>query len=140
MVFHAATVKQRLDECSRDAGRPCSWDRRNRAFMPVIPFATVMLAIGIVLLTIGDVAFKSWLGSRSDGMYALGFVTYAGALYCLVRSYESTNIAVASAILVVGNLFALAIVSWLFFREPLNAGQSVGMILAVAAIVVLERG
>lgn len=108
--------------------------------MPVIPSATVALAVGIVLLTIGDVAFKSWLGSRSDGMYALGFIAYAGALWCLVRSYESTNIAVASAILVVGNLLALAVVSWSIFKTPLTLGQGIGMILAVSAIVVLERG
>ena len=99
----------------------------------------LVLILGAVFLTIGDIFFKIWLVQKTGYIYIGGFLSYAAGLVCLIESFKTTNIAASSAILVVSNLIILGLVSWLYFREPLSIPQIFGMLLAVIAIVLLER-
>lgn len=95
------------------------------------------LAAGSVLLTIGDVVFKFWAKDALTRYYVGGLALYLVALLCLVESFKSHNMAVASAILVIGNIVALAFVSWLYFGEPLSVQQMAGIVLASIAVILM---
>ena len=99
---------------------------------------TLLLFLGGIILTMGDVFMKKWVGSMAHVYYVLGMLLYVVGLNFLAQSYRFENIAVASAILISFNLITLAIVSWLFFKEPLSGLQILGIVLGVASIVCLE--
>ena len=98
----------------------------------------IWLIFGGFILTIGDVFFKFWTKNPHIWMYLVGISIYVVGLMFLIQSFKSTNIAVASAIFVVANVVTLAIVSWIFFHEPLSYLQIFGIILAIIAILILE--
>jgi len=95
------------------------------------------LIVGSVLLTIGDVVYKFWAKEASATYYISGLVVYVLALLCLVESFKSHNMAVASAIFVIGNIVTLAFVSWLYFGEPLSVQQMAGIGLSIVAVLLM---
>src|SRR3989338_6810274 len=73
-----------------------------------------LLAIGGIILTVGDIIFKSWVEKPHTGMYVLGLAVYLVGLMFLVQSFKFENIAVASTIFVIFNITTL-----LFFKKKL---------------------
>lgn len=57
---------------------------------------------------------------------------------CLVQSFKTHNIAVASAIFVIINISTLAVVSWFVFSEPLTTKQIIGLALSFIVVMILE--
>lgn len=100
-------------------------------------YGLTFLAIGGLLLTIGDVVFKFWAKEALARYYVSGLALYLMGMLCLVESFKTHNMAVASAIFVVVNIVTLAIVSWLYFAEPLTSQQMVGISLAIVAVFFL---
>jgi len=98
----------------------------------------IWLIFGGFILTIGDIFFKFWTKNPHNWMYLVGISIYVIGLMFLIQSFKHTNIAVASAIFVVANIVTLAIVSWLFFNEPLSTVQMIGVLLAIISIIILE--
>ena len=96
------------------------------------------LTVGSVLLTIGDIIYKFWAKEALVRYYVFGLIVYVMALLCLVESFKTHNMAIASAILVIGNIVTLAFVSWLYFGEPLSTQQIAGVGLAVVAVVLMS--
>lgn len=96
------------------------------------------LTFGGILLTAGDIIFKYWLTSYSKVLFALGILTYVGGLMCLVQSFKSENIAVATVIFVVINVVTLLFASWYLFYEPVSFYKLVAIALAIVAIALLE--
>jgi multidrug transporter EmrE-like cation transporter len=100
----------------------------------------VLVALGGLFLTGGDIVFKHWLESNKATLYGVGLVLYIAGLMFLVQSFKFENIAVASTMLVIFNILSLAIASWFLFNEKLSPLQVGGICVAIAAIVLLELG
>lgn len=101
-------------------------------------FAILLLFIGGLGLTLGDVIMKKWVVSSNHMFYVVGMIAYVIAIGFLAESFKYKNFAVANAICVGFNIIALAIVSWLYFKEALSLAQVLGIGLVVVGIVVLE--
>ena len=93
---------------------------------------------GGAVLTCGDILMKKWVVTNSVYLYIGGMLIYLVGLNFLAQSFKYKNIAVASIIFVLFNIILLAIVSWFYFKEKLSALQIVGLIVGIAAIVILE--
>ena len=102
----------------------------------MIPF--LLLLIGGIILTIGDIVMKKWVITRTTDLYIVGILIYVIGMNFLAHSFKYKNIAVASVIFVLFNVITLSIVSWHYFKEPLNTTQIVGMALGLASVVILE--
>lgn len=100
----------------------------------------IYLAIGGIILTIGDIIFKFYAQKPQVSLYTSGLLIYLLGLTFLVQSFKNENIAVASTIFVIVNVATLSLVSWLYFKEPLSIYQIAGIIVACIGIVLLELG
>ncbi len=98
----------------------------------------ILLLIGGIVLTIGDIVMKKWVINNSNLFYFLGIVTYLIGLNFLAQSFKYKNIAISSLILAIFNITVLLIVSWVFFKETLSPLQIVGIIIGITAVVILE--
>jgi len=101
-------------------------------------FPLLLLFIGGIILTIGDIVMKKWVGSHSFYTYILGLGIYLVGLNFLAQSFRYKNIAVASVIFVIFNVAILSFVSWFYFREKLSVLQLAGIAMGIASIVILE--
>jgi len=104
--------------------------------MSYLPF--IILAAGGLILTLGDVLMKKWVVSSNNWVYLGGLSIWIIGLNFLAMSFKYKNIAVASTILVLINVIALAIVSWLVFEEKLTLHEMVGIVVGLIAIIILE--
>lgn len=100
--------------------------------------AIILLLIGGLILTVGDIFMKKWVNTNAYLFYFIGLATYLIGLNFLAQSFKFKNIAVASVIFVIFNVVTLSIVSWLYFKETLSPLQITGMIIGIIAIIVLE--
>ena len=100
--------------------------------------AIVLLFIGGVGLTVGDIIIKKWVVSSNHIFYIIGMIAYVIAIGFLAESFKYKNMAVANAICVGFNIITLVIVSWFYFKETLTISQLIGVGLVVLGIVVLE--
>ncbi|MBP9855843.1 MAG: hypothetical protein KBC48_00835 [Candidatus Pacebacteria bacterium] len=98
----------------------------------------ILLTIGGLILTAGDFMMKKWVITNEWWVYATGLAIWLIGLNFLALSFKYKNIAVASVIFVLINVISLAIISWLYFGEPLSWWQIGGLTLGVLAIVILE--
>lgn len=96
------------------------------------------LLLGGIILTMGDILMKEWVNTNSKLHLALGLGMYFISLICLAMSFREKNIAVASMMLIIFNILSLALVSWLYFKEPLSHQQLAGLALGIATVVVME--
>ena len=100
----------------------------------------ILVALGGLFLTGGDIVFKYWLENERTTLYGLGLVLYIAGLMFLVQSFKFENMAVASTMLVIFNIISLAVASWFLFHEKLSLIQIAGVCVAIFAIVLLELG
>lgn len=100
--------------------------------------AIILLLIGGLILTIGDIAMKKWVNTNSYVFYFLGLFVYLIGLNFLAQSFKYKNIAVASVIFIIFNVIILSFVSWIYFKESLSLMQIAGIVIGIIAIVVLE--
>jgi multidrug transporter EmrE-like cation transporter len=70
--------------------------------------------------------------------YIFGIVLYLIGANFLALSYKYKNIAVASVMFIMINVIILLFVSWLYFKEPLTILQTVGIVLGLISVVILE--
>jgi multidrug transporter EmrE-like cation transporter len=100
--------------------------------------AIILLFIGGVILTLGDILMKKWVVTNKYLFYFIGLAVYLVGLNFLAQSFKFKNIAVASVIFVIFNVVTLSLVSWFYFKETLSFTQIIGITLGIASIVVLE--
>jgi len=98
----------------------------------------ILLFIGGLFLTAGDIIMKKWVINNSFYFYFAGIVVYLIALNFLAQSYKFKNIAVASMIFVIFNIVTLAIISWFYFKETLSPMQILGIVLGISSVIILE--
>ena len=77
----------------------------------------LILFLGGVVLTLGDLVMKKWVGNNQTLWYLAGLGIYLIGLMFLAQSFRLQNIAVASLLLVIFNIITLTLVSWLFLRK-----------------------
>ncbi|MBB1075851.1 hypothetical protein HUU62_15720 [Rhodoferax sp. 4810] len=105
-------------------------------FMESTPL--ILLFLGGVILTIGDIVMKKWVLANDLGAFWLGLFIYLTAMIFLAHSFKYKNMAVASTILVIFNVVTLAAVSYLVFGEKLVWTQTFGIAIGIAAVAMLE--
>jgi multidrug transporter EmrE-like cation transporter len=103
-----------------------------------IPF--VLLGIGGLILTVGDIVMKEWVVTNKSYFYVIGMVIYLVGMLFLAQSFKYKNIAVASVIFVLFNVITLSIVSWFYFNEKLSSLEMAGMVMGLVSIILLEIG
>lgn len=99
-----------------------------------------LLISGGLILTVGDIIMRFWVKDRRPLLYVAGLFFYIIGLNFLAQSYRFRNIAVASAVIVIINIVALTVVSWVYFKARLTPLEILGLVLAVVAVVILESG
>lgn len=100
----------------------------------------VLLFIGGVILTIGDILAALWIKSGYHGLYIIIFFLYLISMMILIESYQKVNVPVASTILVIFNVVTLFFAGILFFGESLNAYKVLGILLCFVSLFLLEFG
>jgi multidrug transporter EmrE-like cation transporter len=103
-------------------------------------YPILILAIGGIILTAGDVVMKKWVNTNSNIFYIIGIAVWIIGLLFLAESFKFKNIAVASLIFNIFNIITLAAVSWLYFKEKLSGLEMAGILLGILAIILLEVG
>jgi len=101
----------------------------------------VILLIGGVILTVGDIFAAEWV--RSEGgiiLFASTMFFYIIAMVFLVASYEKEDIPVATVILITFNVIILSIVGIVIFNEELTPGKIIGLVLGLVSLMFLEFG
>ena len=100
--------------------------------------ALALLAAGGIILTIGDLFMKEWVVTNKSTLYIIGIIIYLVGLNFLAFSFKYKNIAVASVIFVLINIITLLAFSYFYFHEKLSGLEISGILLGIAAIVMLE--
>lgn len=100
--------------------------------------ALALLAAGGIVLTIGDLFMKEWVITNKSWIYIVGIIIYIIGLNFLAFSFKYKNIAVATVIFVLINIITLLTFSYFYFHEKLTGLEIGGILLGIAAIVMLE--
>jgi multidrug transporter EmrE-like cation transporter len=98
----------------------------------------LLVLIGGIILTIGDVFMKQWSSNNSWLTFAIGLLTWSVGLVFLAFSFKYKNIAVASLIFSLSNVIFLTLLSWLYYKETLTTYQIIGMLIGIVAVIFLE--
>lgn len=101
-------------------------------------FPFLLLIIGGLILTVGDIVMKKWILNQHITIFVFGLFIYLIGLIFLSYGFKYKNIAVASTIFVLCNVITLSLVSWLYFKEPLSSFQIIGILFGFGAILFLE--
>jgi multidrug transporter EmrE-like cation transporter len=109
--------------------------KKNKKLSPL-----VLLFIGGIILTVGDVIAARWVHTGGNYLYIFIMLLYMFGMFFLISSYKSEDIAVASVILVIFNVVILTIAGILFFHEGVSITKIVGILLGLIAVVLLELG
>jgi len=98
----------------------------------------LLVLIGGLILTIGDIVFKKWAISGDWKTFLFGLSIWTIGLVFLAFSFKYKNIAIASLIFSLSNVILLTLISYFYFNESITALQFIGIILGITAVVLLE--
>lgn len=101
-------------------------------------FGLILVLMGGLVLTFGDMFMKQWSIDNNWISFSLGMIIWVIGLVFLAFSFKSKNIAVASLIFSLSNVIFLALITWLYYKEPLTTYQIIGIFLGLNAIIFLE--
>lgn len=100
--------------------------------------ALALLATGGLILTAGDLFMKEWVVTNKSGIYLVGITLYLLGVNFLAFSFKYKNIAIATIIFMLFNVLTLIIFSYFYFHEKLSGLEVAGIVLGIAAIILLE--
>ena len=98
----------------------------------------LIVTIGCVFTTIGDVILRYWMESRSFTTYAWGIGCYFIGMNFLAQSFRYKNIVVASVMFIIINIAMLLVVTRVVFVDQLRVMHWWGLALGLLSVVVLE--
>jgi len=104
-------------------------------------FPFIIIFISGLVLTVGDLIFKSWAlkGMGYSLLYVFGILTYLVGSLLLVESYKhDVNIVVAGIVQILLNTIILVAFTYFYFHEPLTVKQIIGIILAVVSLYLIR--
>ncbi len=98
----------------------------------------ILLGIGGVILTAGDIVFKKWVITNKLSLFVVGLFVYMFGEIFLALSFKHKTIVEASLILIFVNIIILSFVSRFYFKEPWTIYELIGVIAGLGLIVFLE--
>jgi len=98
----------------------------------------LILLIGGLSLTAGDLIAGKWVENRNKFLYILIMLFYMIGLNFLVISYQFKDIAVASIILEIFNVTSLTLAGIYFLKENITKTELAGIIVGVLSVIILE--
>jgi len=98
----------------------------------------LLLTIGAIFLTTGDIIAKKWVLSDKKYWYFLTLLFYIIGLNFLIASYRFEDIAVASITLEILNITILTLVGIRLYKEKISKTELTGIILGIISIIILE--
>ncbi len=98
----------------------------------------LLVLIGGLILTIGDIVFKKWAITGNWPTFFFGLFIWTIGLVFLAFSFKYKNIAIASLIFSLSNVILLTLISYFYFNESITTLQFIGIILGITAVVLLE--
>ena len=101
-------------------------------------YPILLLFIGGLILTAGDLVMKKWVVAPHYYLYIIGLVIYVIGMMFLVETYKYENIAIASLIFIFFNITTLLFFSWVYFKEPISLIKIVGLLFGLISIAILE--
>ena len=113
--------------------------------MPSIESKTLALLVTVAFSAVGvlgDYFLKLASGQErtyKTGWFFLGFALYASTAFGWVLVMKHLKLATISIVYSVSMVLMLTAVGVVFFRESLGSAEIVGIILAVASLVLLMR-
>jgi small multidrug resistance pump len=96
------------------------------------------LIIAIVCEIIATLALKYTAGFTVLRPSMIVVVGYASGIYFLSRTLNYMPVGIAYAIWTGVAVGFVALVSWFYFKEPLDMGATIGLLLIVSGIVVIN--
>lgn len=103
----------------------------------MIPSYILLLFIGGLALTVGDIIAGKYIQSRGKILYLSVIFFYVIGLIFLIFSYKFTNIAIASITLEIFNVLTLCIVGKFLFKEDITKFELCGIATGVVALILL---
>ena len=103
-----------------------------------IEFMLTAMLLVLLLLLAGELARKRPLKGRCSGFGLAAGVMNAAANYIVLYLSAAENASVLFPVVSVGNVVAAWLVSKLFFREKMKKIQLLGLLLGIAAVVLLK--
>lgn len=100
--------------------------------------ALLLIFIGAVFDTCGDLLMKNWVISTSKTYFISGMFFYLVGLAFLAYSFTMKNMVIASVLYLVFNILLLTVVNSLYFKELLNNKEMLALFLGVIAIILFE--
>ena len=98
----------------------------------------LILILGGLILTVGDIFIKKWTLDNSFINFLIGLIFWIIALLLLAYSFKSINIVSATFIEILVNIITLVIADYFFFKDPITLMEIVGIITGFIAIYILE--
>ena len=100
--------------------------------------ALILALVGGLIATCGDIVSKKWVSSGHSVFFFVGLLIYMIAATFLMFSFKHENIVIATVIYILFNILTFIFVSFVFFKEPLNVIQLIGIGIALISMVILE--
>lgn len=100
--------------------------------------APVWLSASAVLLTAGDVVFRLWQKQPFWGGFEGTFAIYMLGILCLIFSFFSENIALATTAAIILNSLGYLLAAYLLWGETVSGVQLAGIGLGLVAIGLMQ--
>ena len=99
---------------------------------------TYWIIISSILLTAGDITFRSWLEQQWQHGFAVACGVYMVGSLCLMMSFFGQNIAIATIVGITMNIVLYLVYAHFVYGDMLSYKELFGISLGLAAIYILE--
>ncbi|MBI5798818.1 MAG: hypothetical protein HZB10_02715 [Candidatus Yonathbacteria bacterium] len=103
-----------------------------------------LILVGLGLVT-GDLLMKNWIiggasfKNWSLAIYLLALVFYGGSLTAYAYQLRTMNFGIATIVPILVNVVVVALISFFYYKEALSLYQSIGILLAVVAVILFSK-
>jgi multidrug transporter EmrE-like cation transporter len=98
----------------------------------------ILLSAGFIL-TLGDIVAGKWVQDKSRALYIGTLVLYMIGLNFLIYSYKFEDIAIASVSMEIFNIVTLTLVGKFFFKQHITKTETLGIVVGLLAVLLLEN-
>lgn len=102
----------------------------------------IIVGIGLV---VGDLLMKNWIiagasfKNLSVAIYLSALIVYSGSLTLYAYQLRTMNFGIATIVPILINIVVVALISFFYYKEALSLSQSIGIFLAVGAVILFSR-
>ncbi len=98
----------------------------------------LLLILGGLILTVGDVFIKKWTIDNGLINFFLGLTLWIIALLLLAYTFRFMNIVSATFIEILVNVITLVFADYFFFKDPITLLEIIGILMGLVSIYILE--